>query len=269
MLIQRVATAVVLIALVLVLLFYLPPIGFQAAVVIVMSLASWEWATMVGVKTFHNKAILILISWAVLYVAHLDPFVSLWVAMVWWFLAFAKLHTYPRGKDYWRHNIFILTGMSIPVLVPFALGLMVLREQPHGIWQVLYVMIMVWAADTGGYAAGKLWGTWKIAPSLSPKKSYQGFAGSLLAALIVAAVAAWQIHLARDEYFIWFGFAALITLFALMGDLFESMIKRAMDVKDSGTLLPGHGGLLDRIDALTAAVPLFALFSLMHGVHFL
>lgn len=268
MLKQRIISAIVLIAIVFAALFYLPPFWFNVIVVAVTALASWEWATMVGVKTFHNKVILILLTMAVLWIAAQFPFVALCVAMVWWLFAFGKLHVYPYGKEWWSRNIFILTGASVFVLVPFALGLMILRTQEHAVFRILFILLMVWASDTGGYFAGKQFGTWKIAPSISPKKSYQGFAGSLLAAFIVAAVTAWNKHITIDNYFLWFGMAGMIVLFAFLGDLFESMIKRAVGVKDSGTLIPGHGGLLDRIDALTPTIPLFALFSMMYGSRF-
>lgn len=266
MLAQRVLTSLVLALFLLPMILLLPPTGLNAVIVLVTAMASWEWATLVGVRTFHNKVILLLVTLGLIWLGHSA---ALWVegiAVAFWFVIFGKLAAFRRIKPRLVGKVPFLAALSIFALVPFAIGLMVIRSAPLGQWQILYIILLVFAADTGGYFAGKQWGTIKIAPSVSPKKSLQGLAGSFFFASLIAAVFAWICHLPVADYPLWFGAVAFIVLFALVGDLFVSMIKRINDAKDSGTLLPGHGGLLDRIDGYTAAVPLYALLSSLYGV---
>lgn len=269
MLKQRVITSLVLAAILLPLIFLLPDVGLKAVIVVVTAGASWEWSTLVGVRTFHHKVMWLLLTLGLVWAAHWAAFWVLATSVVWWFVVFGKLTAFGRIKPILAGKIELLAAFSLPALVPFAVGLMTIRSAPHGAWQILYVILLVFAADTGGYFAGKQWGTIRIAPLISPKKSLQGLAGSVVFASLIATLFAWALHLPRSDYLHWYTLVAIIVLFALVGDLYVSMIKRVVDVKDSGTLLPGHGGLLDRIDGYTAAVPLYALFTTLYGVHFI
>lgn len=263
MLMQRVLTACVLIPAVIGILFFAPPLANNSAIILVMALASWEWSTLFGIKSFHNKVILLLITMGVLWLAMQNIFLTLLISMVWWLVALAKMGAYPYGKEVWANNKIFLSVLSIFVLVPFAVSLIILNPL-----QILYLLLLVWGADIGAYFVGSKWGQHKIAPKLSPKKSYQGLAGGMFLALLVGSVFAWfvdqpQIMASFEFGYMMFSFIITVVMFALFGDLFESMIKRAVGVKDSGKLLPGHGGILDRIDSLTAAAPWFALVSIV------
>jgi len=126
-----------------------------------------------------------------------------------------------------------------------------------GALEVLLVLILVWIADTAAYFVGRAWGRRKLAPAISPGKTWEGAAGGLLGALAYAIICrffiegiAWAPYLAA---------AALLAMVSIVGDLFESAAKRQAGVKDSGTILPGHGGILDRIDSATAVLPVAAL----------
>lgn len=135
-----------------------------------------------------------------------------------------------------------------------AIGLLFLRAQPHGFALALWTLAVVWATDIGAYFAGRAIGGARLAPSISPRKTWAGLAGGVIAAAIVGAAIAALAHLAGTA--LWLG--GFLALLAQGGDLLESALKRRAGVKDSGVLLPGHGGLLDRIDGVLPVVILVA-----------
>ena len=148
--------------------------------------------------------------------------------------------------------------MGFWVLLPCWAGFNVLGET-SGAW-LLYVLLLVWMADIGAYFAGRTWGRRKLAPHVSPGKSWEGVAGGLVATLMLALVFGFWQQLGVGGSSVLLLITVVVTLASVLGDLLESMLKRYRQIKDSSQLLPGHGGILDRIDSLTAAVPLFALF---------
>jgi phosphatidate cytidylyltransferase len=164
---------------------------------------------------------------------------------------------YPAGSDFWRRNTFARAVAGLLVIVPMWLGVALIHADP-GPAYVLVLMLLVWGADTGAYFAGRAFGRHKLAPHVSPGKSWEGVAGGMAMTVAVAAMASWLLHpMMGAPLFI---LLSLVTVaFSILGDLQESMFKRIVDLKDSGGLLPGHGGVLDRIDSLTAASPVFAL----------
>jgi phosphatidate cytidylyltransferase len=149
-----------------------------------------------------------------------------------------------------RSGVLVVAGWV--VLVPASLALATLEPR-----RLLAVLALVWVADSAAYFVGRAWGRHKLAPSISPGKTWEGALGGVAGALVWAIIcrsvfedAAWPAYLAA---------AALLAAASIVGDLFESAAKRRAGVKDSGTLLPGHGGILDRIDSATAVLPLAAL----------
>jgi phosphatidate cytidylyltransferase len=146
------------------------------------------------------------------------------------------------------------------VLLPAWVVPLTLRELPDGKWLTLYLMVVVWGADTGAYFAGHRWGKHKLAPLVSPGKSWEGVGGGLVTVAILglgAGIYHWQFR--GGELVLWLLLSGCTAFISVLGDLFESRMKRVAGVKDSGALIPGHGGVLDRIDAFTAAAPVFAL----------
>jgi len=179
------------------------------------------------------------------------------VAFVLWVAATMMVAFYPRGSQWWAKSVFWRGVMGIFVLVPCWAALNYIRNQESGFYALLFLFALIWGADIGAYFAGKKWGKHKLAPLVSPGKSVEGFAAAMLVTFIIAILAAWWTALPVR---VWPGciLIALVTVaFSVIGDLFESMLKRQAGLKDSGKLLPGHGGLLDRIDSLTAAAPIF------------
>ncbi|HEX7373797.1 MAG TPA: phosphatidate cytidylyltransferase, partial [Steroidobacteraceae bacterium] len=152
---------------------------------------------------------------------------------------------------------FAAAVVGFPVLVPAAVGLgrLVLVE-PHGRMLLLYLLVLIAAADVGAYFGGRLLGRHKLAPRVSPGKTWEGFVAGMVAAAIAAAAGAMVFDVPLRP---WLVLCVLVALVSVVGDLFESMLKRRAGLKDSGNLLPGHGGILDRIDSITAASPTFLL----------
>jgi phosphatidate cytidylyltransferase len=136
-----------------------------------------------------------------------------------------------------------------------------------GSWLILFVLLLVWAADTGAYAVGKLFGKHKLAPSVSPGKTWEGFFGGMVLAIIVAVIAAKLLNIQSRDTTLFLVCCVVTVIASVLGDLFESLTKREAGIKDSGTIFPGHGGMLDRIDSLIAAAPIFALATLLLDIH--
>jgi phosphatidate cytidylyltransferase len=151
-----------------------------------------------------------------------------------------------------------LGAAGFAVLVPAGLAMLAL-----GPLEVLLVLVLVWIADTAAYFAGRAWGRRKLAPAISPGKTWEGAAGGLIGALAYAIIGGFWIQEIAWTPFL--AAAALLAMVSIVGDLFESAAKRQAGVKDSGSLLPGHGGILDRIDSATAALPLAALLRPLLG----
>ncbi len=162
------------------------------------------------------------------------------------------------------HRHFVLIGLGIPYVgVPLAL-LIWLRQLPEsGFALVLWLFLVVWATDIGGYFAGRAIGGPKLAPRISPKKTWAGLAGAIVAAAAIGALAAWRFGVPVGALTMAAALGGALAVVAQFGDLLESALKRRFDAKDSGALIPGHGGILDRIDGLLAAIPALAVVYLV------
>jgi phosphatidate cytidylyltransferase len=185
--------------------------------------------------------------------------VLLAAAMLWWLLVLGWLRRYPRGfsADVPSPLQRLLLGVLI---VPAAIaGLARTRESSLGPAGVLSLFALVWAADIAAYFVGRAFGRHKLAPAVSPGKTWEGFGGGLAGSLAAGVVAGWLLLPAPRPWAGWLALCAATAVISVIGDLFESLLKRLVGVKDSGDLLPGHGGVLDRVDSLLAAAPLFAL----------
>jgi phosphatidate cytidylyltransferase len=268
MLRTRVITGCVLGALLLLGLFLLPPSWSVPAFGLVFAIGAWEWA---GFGALRNPAarfgytlivtLLLALSWQWTGErTHLILFLA--AACIWWVIACFWLMLAPARQ---RPVVTLLCGAA--VLAPAFVALARLQISPHGFARgpqtVLWLVLMVCAADIGAYFAGRSFGRRKLAPRVSPGKTIEGAIGGLIGVALVAAGGAVYFGLPVAAVTA-FGFG--VGIFSIIGDLTESMFKRAAALKDSGTLLPGHGGLLDRIDSVTAAAPLYALGLFGSGV---
>lgn len=259
MLKQRVITAIILLALFLSALFALPATGWALLVIILIGLGAKEWA---GLSKLSGSASWLYLALSLALMAGLTlPAAAAFALPVYLVAALLWLVVVPlwltRG---WRlHSPALMALLGWAVLLPTGLAMLELRSISP--WLLLGVMALVWIADSAAYFAGRRFGKHKLAPSISPGKTWEGAAGAVAGVcLYVLAVA-----LSQDAPLFGLPLPALLlvalcwVVFSIYGDLFESALKRQAGIKDSGTLLPGHGGLLDRIDALTSTLPLAAL----------
>lgn len=262
MLKQRVITASILAILVIWAVLKLPVAGFGVALLAIILPGAWEWTRLAGLCKTRDRWLyvggvlaLILASWPLL---SNTAFVNGWLvfSVLGWCGAVFGLQRYARHSEH-QDQSWQIGAAGVVVLVAPWIALMELRSE-FGPNYVLFLLLLIWAADIGAYFAGRRWGRRKLAPVISPGKTWEGVAGAGAATLILAFLGAALL----GEGARWPAFVAvcLITVgFSIVGDLFESMIKRQCRVKDSGSLLPGHGGVLDRVDSLTAAAPVFLL----------
>jgi len=266
MLKQRIITALILLPLVLGAIFYLPTPWFALAMVVPVAIAAWEWANIMGIAGQAGRCAygaLVVAGLALEYWLRLD--LVLGFGVIWWALAMSLVKSYPEKQSLWSART-TQGVIGLVILVPAWWGLTVLHRQPDGAWWLLYALLLVWGADTGAYFAGRRFGKRKLAPNVSPGKTIEGLLGGLLVTGIIAIVVATQTAALNAVGLGWFLLVSLIAVIgSVYGDLVESMFKRHRGIKDSSQVLPGHGGVLDRIDSITAAVPLFSAGMLILG----
>ncbi|MFO7786182.1 MAG: phosphatidate cytidylyltransferase [Halospina sp.] len=265
MLKQRVITAVILAPIVLGGLFLLPPMGFAVFTGVLLAIAGWEWANLSGFEGGLQRWGFALVLVALMAVFQALPVVPLLGALaVFWLLVAALVAAYPGGTGLWHPRpVRLMLGILALVGAWLALnhlrsGELVLGHTGNNLLLILYTFLVVWGADIGAYFAGRAFGRRKLAPAVSPGKTWAGVWGGLAVVAALALVVAWWLDLASIAV-IQFVLASLLTALAsVLGDLFESMLKRHRGIKDSSQLLPGHGGILDRIDSLVVAIPVLA-----------
>jgi phosphatidate cytidylyltransferase len=196
---------------------------------------------------------------------------SVVVGVLWWLLACLWLKHYTFASDHDTHaRVFKLAAGTLAVVPAWCALALLHASQPNGHRWLLVALAIVWAGDTGAYFAGRAFGGKlfkgrKLAPRISPNKTVEGLLGGMVCALAAAAVLGWFAGATLAQQPLLIGVALATFLASVVGDLFESLLKRHVGVKDSGDILPGHGGILDRIDAVLAALPVFALGKLWAG----
>jgi len=163
-----------------------------------------------------------------------------------------------------RNLIWILAG-SVYIAVPCLFLIWLRNDQDNGRIFIIWFFCVIWATDIGAYVFGKAIGGIKLAPRISPNKTWAGFIGGLMSAMVIAwALTAWHGSAIAPQVLI--ALSALLSLTGQIGDLIESWVKRYFDVKDSGKIIPGHGGILDRVDAILLAVPVAAIIGMTYGI---
>lgn len=266
MLKQRIITALILLPLVLGALFYLDTPLFALAMLIPVAIGGWEWSNIMGLTSQVQRVayvVVVLVGLAVEYAMALDS--VLIISGLWWLAAIGLVKLYPKKTNLWATPATMgLIGLLI--LMPAWWGLVVLHRQENGSLWLLYALVLVWGADTGAYFAGRAFGKRKLAPRVSPGKTLEGLLGGVALTAVIAILVATQTAALNNVSLMGFMLVSLIAVIgSVYGDLVESMFKRHRGIKDSSQILPGHGGVLDRIDSITAAVPLFACGMLLLG----
>jgi phosphatidate cytidylyltransferase len=262
----RIITALILAPIAIGGIFFLPPLGFALFTGAIICVGAWEWANMAGVTQPLGRVGFALATAAILYgLLEVPASAVLWVALVWWIVCFLLVRRYPEGSERWG-SCTARAVMGLLVLVPAWVGLNHLRtggfgfgDSTNNLLLIFYVFCIVWVADIGAYFAGRAFGKAKLAPRVSPGKSWAGVWGGLLAVAAFALLIGLLADAGAGDIALLM-IASLVTgAISVVGDLMESMLKRFRGIKDSSQLLPGHGGIMDRIDSLTAAIPVFAL----------
>ncbi|HET7268887.1 MAG TPA: phosphatidate cytidylyltransferase [Oleiagrimonas sp.] len=272
MLLQRVLTAVILAPLAVAVIVFPPTWLFALVVAAVFLAAEWEWTGACGLRSVSARAAMLaftLALLAVLWWARLTPW--LWLAVIlagvaWWLVSLTWLRGYTFAASPSREHVWLKLAVGLCIFIPAWVALTTLHAGPQGHGWVLLALCIVWAADIGAYFSGRLLGRRKLAPRISPGKTRAGAGGALVAGMLVAAFGGWLLDV-RGGWLVALAILGAVTVAAsIIGDLFESLMKRHAEIKDSGTLLPGHGGLLDRMDSVFAAIPVFVIGKLVLGL---
>ncbi len=269
---QRIATAVVLAPLAIAAVLWAPAPVFAAVIAGVALLGLWEWTRMVGVPTRATRALIVAAVGVIILAIWLAASPRLLVAAIvtgvlWWLLALVWLRFSSFGAERTTANCVLKTVIGALIVIAAWAALVHLRGVALGPWWTLYALGLVWAADIGAYFAGRAFGRRKLAPGISPGKTWAGVWGALGgASLLAVAAGAWGFGLDAGMLAALLILTLLSVVFSIVGDLIESLIKRHSNCKDSGTLLPGHGGVFDRIDSILAATPVFAAGKLLIGL---
>jgi len=257
-LIQRLITGFILIILVLAGIFYLPAKWFALVAGLVVFAAALEYFLMWQKDKIFLFISLLSLLFFYLLLEFTLPIIGLVCGVVWWLIAPYFLVYYSKNGENILTNVFIRWLVGILVFIPCLIGMVELKSI-FGAGYLLYVLIAVWAADVGAYFSGKFFGKHKLAEFVSPNKTTEGVIGGIVLSTIVSLVGGFILKLQGIELLLIITLIIVTCLWSVIGDLFESMLKRDANIKDSGCLLPGHGGIYDRIDSLTAAIPIFTL----------
>jgi phosphatidate cytidylyltransferase len=234
---------------------------------LVVFISGLEWARLSGLQAVALRvafaAVLVFISWYVLEQRYALAQWYVLLAMIWWFaMAAYIMKITPQPVKQTISVQKMLYGVLIMPAAVIAMSL--LHAGAHGPQWLLYGLMLVWLADIGAYFSGRRFGKTKLAPALSPGKTREGLYGALLVTTVYSLIASFYFQLTASSTLILLALSMVLTLISVVGDLYESLLKREAGVKDSGKLLPGHGGILDRIDSVLATMPLLAV-----GMHWL
>lgn len=282
MLRQRLLTAAILLPVFIWCVFALSTQHFALVTAFVVLLGAWEWSALMRLSFAARAAYLalliaVMLLGAWLITVPLARIVLLAATLLWWVAALVLIGRFQRtgilpagmrrsddGEG--LHGGWLFGALGMLILVPAWLALVIVHGGLQGSLLVLLLMLLVWGADSGAYVSGRMWGRVRLASRVSPGKTWAGVYGAMVAAVLIAIGAGLWLGLAPFALLALVLLAIVTVLFSIVGDLFESLVKRLAGVKDSGRLLPGHGGVLDRIDSVTAAAPVFVLGLIGQGV---
>ena len=283
MLKNRILTALVLAPLAIAGILYLPDRWFALLWGVAIAVCAWEWSNLAGLTTIPTRAGFLTVC-----VGFMTSFqqwageMELWEWLAWpmvafWFVLSILLREMPTKLLVIKYSIAVKLLVGFFVLVSAWILMVWTRINLGGSAQVLYLFMLVWVADIAAYFVGKRWGLTKLAPEISPGKTAEGLYGALVVIVLFSLAVAAVLYQTESGSFISFSWVKLgyfillsvvTVLFSVVGDLFESLVKRVGGVKDSGAILPGHGGFLDRLDSLIAAVSVFYAGSKLLEIYF-
>ena len=254
---QRIKTAIVLVIIVGIAMFASQtPILFAPLLAIGVIIAAHEWTKLMPKWCQPVVFVLLVLLLTLVSLMFKVTWLFWWAAsVVIWLMALSWVRVFPTSTNWYGKQLAVMGAVILIAAITAMFYLWQLSA-----WWLLYVFLLVWCADSGAYFVGRKLGRRKMAPNVSPNKSMEGLAGGLVTGLLVVVIiSVFKLQLTGAALVAFVALSALTILVSVLGDLFESMLKRRANVKDSGTILPGHGGILDRIDSLLSATPIFAL----------
>ena len=262
----RIITALAVVPVILSVLFYMPRKVVISLLGLLLLIAAWEWSGFIGVKNAGARAAYVIVV-GVLMVAlwswsdnEANLALVLWLTLAWWVIAAVWVVGFPARVN---GSAAALCGFLVLIPAWASLGHLYIWT-PDGPQLLLLMLIIVWAADIGAFFSGKAFGRVKLAPQVSPNKTWEGVLGGITASALVAFGGAKWFELGTGAFV---ALCIAVASISIVGDLTVSMFKRHAGLKDSGQLFPGHGGLLDRMDSVAAAAPLFLLGMGWLGIH--
>ena len=253
---QRIKTASVLVLIVGFALFASSkPIFVIPLLSVGVLIAAQEWTKLM--PKWKQPMLFVLIALIVTMVSIFVPQTwAFWwgASLIIWTMALLWVKQYPNKEKWYGRRLVYMGGVILTAAITAMYGLWQMSP-----WWLMYVFLLVWCADSGAYFVGRKFGKRKLAPNVSPNKSIEGLIGGLVTSGVVAAIVGQYLQLSGGALAWFLALSAVTVAASVLGDLFESMLKRRAGIKDSGNILPGHGGVLDRIDSLLSATPVFAL----------
>jgi len=260
MLKTRILTALVLAPAALAAIFLLSVEDFRWFILGLVVLSGWEWANFIRLGTLGRWLYGFGLG-VLLYTT--GDLLQMWMVLagLWWLIALALILKFPEQPEFFKRRE-ILAGLGVIALVPCGVSLNVLKSTPQAESLIVLLLMLIWSADIGAYFVGRRFGQRKLLPAVSPGKSVEGLFGGLAVTLIVGlllTVTVAPIAQMPVPAALWGFVFVVIALVSVLGDLTLSMFKRIRGIKDSSQLLPGHGGILDRLDSLYSSAPLFAV----------
>ncbi len=283
---KRIITAAVLLPLVIVGIFELPPIPFLAISAALFIIASWEWSKLAGWNAWYSRLTYVLgfiFLEALILHPTLGALMTLFFyhfSLIYWPLVLLLVLTYPKTESYWGKSRLLRSIMGYLSMAPCFYLLTKFGTEQFPREMLLLCLVFIWGADSGAYFAGKRWGKTPLIPDVSPKKTIEGLIGALVTGLFIVLIvfilsetilvcthgacklSYLKFGTAEESFLILMVIALWTILASVLGDLAISIFKRNAHVKDTGNILPGHGGILDRIDSMLPALPIFVHFTL-------
>lgn len=261
---KRILTAAVLVALALAVLLWLPWWVSVGGLTLLALAGAWEWSAFLLTPSRAHRIAYVLLVAALLWLA--GRFCAapeardlvLGAAVVWWLAALLWIVFAPRRVSSWS-----AAAAGVMALVPSWLALVRLRTAPDGPEWVLFALVLVWVADIGAFFFGRRFGRVRLAPEVSPGKTWEGVLGGMAVSALVAIAGSRWFHV---SFTVFVPLCLAAVGFSVVGDLTESLLKRFAGMKDSGSVFPGHGGVMDRIDSVTGAAPVLLLGLTLLGV---
>lgn len=254
---HRIITAIILLGLVLICINIVNYIWMNVIVGLLVLWCAIEWLQLVPIINWWDQLVFLLTIALCVICNHYFFMVGLGLGIIFFVCIAICILNYPKYQFFWnkKHEIIVFSCITLPLFFNSLINIYLLD---FGKLWLLYLLSLVWAADIGGYIFGKLFGKHKLIPLISPGKTFEGFIGGNILVIIISLIA---LRYFNNKHLIgWLLMAELMYIVAVIGDLFISMLKRRVNIKDTGTLLPGHGGILDRLDSLIFTSPIFYLF---------